>query len=673
MKAIGVAPGDLITVTYLKEGFTRQPFRVLKISPATNYRTATITAQIHDDAWYADTNGQCLSPSGATIQDTSGVGLPKPLLGSVVDVDGNVQFGVAETATANSDGSVETSILVSFVPPAVLAVGGPAVPLIDLSPTYGTGGTFQSGQVLYYAVSAADLAGNESTLSFLVTASIAADGCSVTLTGLSFASATTAFHVYRGSTPAQLLRIASDQPIACSFTDPGLVTELTPPADPNFDHANFYWRSEVQPEIGVTMHSATTIGNGTLQMALNAYRGLIARITRGTGAGQERSVAANDGTTLTVCRWNVEPDASSFFTVAEAGWHFAAVTDSSPVQFAIPNRAGEVVEVTGRAANVNNAECAPEVSTVTRWTIGGSGMADAQAPPEPLFGLGAGAGGGSIILSGVSFADLSNTNTISSGTLTLYYWNELLGTPSTLLAGDMADGDAALSLNVAGPGQAGTKLQIDGEILSISSVGSGKTEYAVTRGVDGSSAASHAAGTPVYPLANQTTIVPFPNGFFGSPYSGNWTYPIAVPDIRVGSAELFVTNPKGNSPTAGICVTHNADSGLRTLSGGQYSIQVDGYLAVEECVAPAVVIEAAHAVRDVFAILGAAADASVQVRVDLNGSVYCTLTFAPGTISSNSISGNTLPPLPAMGQLTVAILSVGQTVPGANLTVTIRL
>ena len=83
------------------------------------------------------------------------------------------------------------------------------------------------------------------------------------------------------------------------------------------------------------------------------------------GAGQERSVAANDGTTLTVCRWNVEPDASSFFTVAEAGWHFAAVTDSSPVQFAIPNRAGEVVEVTGRAANVNNAECAPEVSTRT--------------------------------------------------------------------------------------------------------------------------------------------------------------------------------------------------------------------------------------------------------------------------------------------------------------------
>ena len=40
VKAFGIRPGDLITVTYQKEGFTRQPFRVLKISPATNYRTA---------------------------------------------------------------------------------------------------------------------------------------------------------------------------------------------------------------------------------------------------------------------------------------------------------------------------------------------------------------------------------------------------------------------------------------------------------------------------------------------------------------------------------------------------------------------------------------------------------------------------------------------------------
>ena len=673
VQAFGVAPGDIITVTYLKEGFIRQPFRVLKISPATNYRTSTITAQIHDDAWYADTNGQVTSPSGQVIQDNSGVGLPNPLLGSVVDGNGNVQFGVVETATTNSDGTIETSVIVSFTPPALVTCGGPGIPLVSLSPMIDAGGSIKGGQTLYYAVSTEDSAGRESALSFVVRATITADASSVTLTGLSFAAGTAAFYVYRGPTPSQLLRVASGQPIAATFTDAGLVDQLTPPPDSNFDHANFYWRSELQPEIGVTRHSATTVGNAILQMALNGYLGMTVRITRGTGAAQERSITANDATTLTVSTWDVEPDASSFFAIAEAGWHFGAAAESSPVQFAIPNRAGEVVQITGRAANVNNLECAPQVSTVTRWTTGGSGGADTQAPPQPFFGLQPGSGGGAVVLSGVSFTNLINTDSISSGTLTLHYWNELTGTPPTQLASDLGAGDTILTLNVDGPGRVGSAVQIDAEILSVSAVTNNGTQYSIVRGVDGSTAAAHTATTPVYHLANQTTIVPFPPNFFGSPYSGSWSYPISLPDIRVGSAELFVTNQKGNSATTGVCMTHNDESGLRTLSGGQYSIQVDGFLAVEQCVAPAIVVEESHSVRDVFAILGTAADAQVQVQVNVANAVYCTLTFAPGTITSNSVLGSTLPPLLAMTQVTVAVLSVGQNYPGANLTVLIRL
>ena len=673
IQVFGVSPGDLITVTYLKEGFLRQPFRVLKISPATNYRTSTIAAQIHDDAWYADTNGQATSPSGQTAQENSGVGLPNPLVGSVIDGNGNVQFGIVETADQNSDGTVETSVIVSFSPPATVVASGPGIPLVSLSATIGTGGSISGGQTLYYAVSAVDSSGNESALSFIVTAIIAADGSSVTLTGLSFTAASAAFHVYRGGTPANLLRVATDQPIAASFTDGGLVDQLIPPPDSNFDHANFYWRSELQPEIAVTSHSATTVGNATLQMAVNGYAGMTVRITRGTGAGQERSITANDATTLTVARWDAEPDATSFFTVAEAGWHFGAVAESSPVQFAVPNRAGEVVQITGRSANVNNLECSPQLSIVTRWTIGGSGKADTQVPPQPFFGLGPGTGGGTVVVSGVSFTDLTNTESISSGTLTLYYWNELSGTPTTLLESDIGASDQSLTLNAAGPAQVGSVLQIDGEILSVSAVTNNGTQYGIVRGVDGSTAAIHTAATPVYQLTSQTTIVPFPAGFFGSPYSGSWSYPIALPDVRVGSAELFVTNQLGNSPVAGIAMTHNQDNGLRTLAGGQYTIQVDGFLAVEQCVAPAIVVETAHSVRDVFAILGTASDAEVQVQVIVNGSEYCTLTFAPGTITSNSILGGTLPPLAAMAQITVAVLSVGQNLPGADLTVIIRL
>src|SRR5208283_1736152 len=133
IRAFGIRPGDLITLTYLKEGLNRQPLRVLKISPATNYRTSTITAQFHDDAWYSDTNGQATSPTGTVTQGNAGMGVPRPLIGTVLDENGDVQFGVVESTATSSDGTVETLVSVSFVPPAGAGVSspgaGPGVPL----------------------------------------------------------------------------------------------------------------------------------------------------------------------------------------------------------------------------------------------------------------------------------------------------------------------------------------------------------------------------------------------------------------------------------------------------------------------------------------------------------------------------------------------------------------
>jgi hypothetical protein len=237
----------------------------------------------------------------------------------------------------------------------------------------------------------------------------------------------------------------------------------------------------------------------------------------------------------------------------------------------------------------------------------------------------------------------------------------------------MGADDRTLTLGAAGPAVAGSILEIDGEILRVTAVENGGAEYSVARGIDGTTAATHAASAPVYHLASQTVVAPFPANFFGSPYCGNWSYPVALPDVRVGCAELFVTNDIGNSTTAAINLTHNDDNGLRTLSGGQYSIQVDGYLAVEQCVAPPIVLEASHTVRDVYAVLGTAADAVVQVQVNVNGALYCALTFQPGATLSSSVNGNILPPLTMGAQVTAAVTAVGQTYPGANLTVLIRL
>jgi hypothetical protein len=200
-----------------------------------------------------------------------GLGVPKPLLGSSVDENGNVQFGIVETAEMNSDGTVETGVTVSFVVPIAPSSKAPTMPLVSLASTIGSGGSLQGGQTLYYGVSGENNAGNEGILSFLVVAVITNNGSSATLSDLSFAPGTSKFHVYRGNTPAELYRIASDLPLATQFTDTGLPIQLIAPPDANFDHSNFYWRLEQQGECAATLHSPTTVGNGTLSMAANGY------------------------------------------------------------------------------------------------------------------------------------------------------------------------------------------------------------------------------------------------------------------------------------------------------------------------------------------------------------------------------------------------------------------
>jgi hypothetical protein len=671
VKAFGVRPGDLISVTYEKEGFDRQPFRVLKIAPTTNYRTAKITAQIHEDVWYSDTRGQDGGASGATSTGSSGLGVPKPLIGSVKDDNGDIQFGISESA--DSDDASEVDLTVSFTDPGTVSANGPGIPLLSLIPVVGTGGTITGGSMYYYGLTSVDSAGQESKLSFLVRASVHTDGGSVTLQGLSFPSAAANFNVYRGTTPARMFRIASSQALAASFTDTGLEAQLVAAPDANYDHANFYWRRELQPEVAATQHAPASVGSGLLSMVTNEYRGMVARITRGIGMGQERAITANDAQNLTVStRWTVEPDATSYFVIAEPGWQYAAVTKQSPVTFRVVNRTGETVEISGRSANVNDVECPDTLSPVTRWQLGSSGTGDAGVPPTPFFGLAEGRTGGTVELSGVSFGDLTNTRTITSATLRLRYWNELLGTPAVTITEALAAHDTKVQLSAAATGQAGTALQIGNEVMLVSSVGSDGASYVVERGALGSTAATHDAGATVYQLADYSAIAAFPVGFFGSLYSGEWSYPVLLPDARVATAELYVTNRRGNSDTRAICLTSTEDLGLRTLSGGQYSIEVGGYLAVDESAAPAIIADATHAVRDVYAVIGKAADLPVEMTANVDGEAYCALTIETGNLVSNAVSGKGLAPLKAGSKVTLAITGVGSTYPGGDLTVVIR-
>jgi hypothetical protein len=679
VKAMAQRVGDIITVTYAKEGFTSQPFRILKIAPGMNYRTAHITAQLHNDAWYEDTNGQLTAIPQTSRQPAVGANLPNPVAGTEVDSTGQVQFTITEIEVTGTDGTILAEVDVQFSPPIAGQSRLAGIPIVSLQSTVlATGGTLAGGQTLYYAVTATDANGDETGPSFTVRAAIPAGSStnSVRLNSLSFTPATSSFNVYRGLFPTQLYRIASGVAPAAQFADTGLALQLVSSPDPFYDHANFYWRMEETAEKFATIIAADQIGDSSLSMTPNAYVGHVVRLVDGQGAGQERAIESNTATTLTIDRdWDATPDGSTHFVVNEAAWHFGARARSSPAQFQIPNLQGRVVQVTGRAANVNNVEAPEAMAVVTRWRIGGggTGVADTGPPPEPSFGTSA-RGDGNLRFLGIAFQELDNTQGISSGTFLLHYRDELQGPSSVLLAAGIDAAVTTLTLSIAGDAVAGDLIQIDSEIMQVTDVQNTSQTYIVTRAQQGSTAAAHNANAPIYRLQSRTIIVPFDPNFFSTPAAGAWSHSEWIPDIRLASAEFFVTNSFGSSPTTVGTYTQLTDNGQRTLRGGQLDLQVDGVVGIQSDAVPQITIAQSTSVRDVYATVEQApSGADLSAVIKTNGGAWATITILDGHTISNPFDAAEIPPLAADSVVSLDITGVGTTFPGQRLVVSIRL
>lgn len=677
IRGIGVRPGDLIAISYLKEGFDRQLFRVVKIAPSMNFRTVTITAQIHDDVWYSGNGGN----GGRRRRQLRGeTGIPRPLVGKLLDEENNPQFEVEELALDESDGGAKVLLRVGFTTPPNPSSSRASIPRLSLAAdVLSGGGTLAPGQTLYYAVSAVDGDGVETGLSFTVRARIPEGPQSaVRVRGLSFDPDAARMCVYRGSSPQQLDRIASDLPTAAEFVDVGFPSLFIPAPDPDYDHANFHWRFEERPAMQTTVASATTVGNSSLTMIHNEHRGSAVRILSGPGKGQERRVIANDATTVAIDRpWTITPTPDSRFVIAEASWRFGAMSRTDRAEFEVPNRGGVTIQISGRSANSRDEECPLELSPITRWRVGGvlggEGL-DGAEPGEPVFGLFA-AGDGSVEVLSVGFSDLVNTRTISGGTIALYYWDELSSPTTSHLTSAVDDSTIELELNSDGGATAGSYIQIGPEVMRVEEIATGGA-YQVERGYFGTPITNHDVGAVVFHLKKRVNVIPFVRDFFGSPASGSFSFPIYLPNARVAAAELFVTNSRGNSPVAQRGFTANVDSGIRTFSGEQLMCQVDGFLAIESGASPVAIVGGWRAVRDAFAVVRESPSGGpIVLRVLVNNAEYCNLTIPPGATLSNTVSGFNLPPLPDGAIVSVDIISVpasGAASPGRDLTVTIR-
>jgi hypothetical protein len=278
-------------------------------------------------------------------------------------------------------------------------------------------------------------------------------------------------------------------------------------------------------------------------------------------------------------------------------------------------------------------------------------------------------------VSGIGFTELTNTRTITAGSLTLHYWNELAGPTDVALAEPMSEESTIVRLTTEGAFSPGTIVQIGAELVSVDAISEDSLQLTVQRGVMGSSSAVHEAGQKAWCLDRKAFVLPFLKGIFGTPASGSYSQMLLVPDIRIVAAELYVTNVKGNSQVGVAAYSGLVDGGMRTLSGGQFSMQVDGPLAVQSDAVPQLSVESSHAVRDIFAtVTEPSTGGPIEIRVTKDGEAYCDLTIPAGaSLSDPVVDGLTLPPLLGGWKLGIDILSAGTDRPGAGLTVTIRL
>jgi hypothetical protein len=220
-------------------------------------------------------------------------------------------------------------------------------------------------------------------------------------------------------------------------------------------------------------------------------------------------------------------------------------------------------------------------------------------------------------------------------------------------------------------------IQIDSEIMVILKLAADTGICTVVRSALGSTGMTHAAEAVVTALAKHTTILPFAAGFFGNPASASYVHTIHAPDVCVAATQLYLTNVRGDGQAGTQCFINASSNGLRTLSGGQLSLQVSGTLAVQQNATPPLFIEASHSVQDVRATVGVAPVGSPLGLTLWQGStVYCCLQIPAGATTSPVIDGVTLTPLVAGSMLRLDITGVPTgwaNSPGRDLTVTIRL
>ncbi len=666
LRGVHLRPGDLIAVTYEKHGFDRSLFRVIETRVSSRLETVEVMAQLHQDHWYSD-------DPRVRYDRKRLYAWANRAARAVIPLEASESLGYDE------NGQEKAAVKIPFVRPGS-PVDGLAVPLVSFQYSVANAGGGLGPGNYYYGFTAVDAQGGESALSTLIPVYIESSGGNhvVTVQGLSLGNGAVAMHVYRGSTPYQLRRIASSVAVAAQFVDAGAAAEEELAPDANYRKLQSYFRREFMPSQAADVFSADTIGETGLSLTPDEWNGKSVVIRSGKGRGQERRIVSHTENTFTLHeKWMTIPDATSQFAVVQTEWTRAQESEGSEITVFLPLLSSETIEINLRSVDSDGDELAAFESPSVVWQIGvtGSGGSggDTGVPPEASFGFRL-LEGGTVSVGGFAFSQFTNLSTAYAAKLGLLFWDELSApTPLSLAAGI---DDVQTSIEISGlaePLAAGDFIQIGQEVCSVVERVGTSDVYEVLRGSHLSPASAHAAAAPVFALDRRDEVINLLPGLLTSTAGVRFRYNTRIPYVRIAAADLAIYNRLGAGALREECYTQIAGDGIRTLSGGQVAFSVAGYLAIEAGVGTAYVTEREMAVGDVSAFVSEPpGGAPVEVLVRVDGVEYATLSIPAGSFTSPAVSRFNHAPIPAGSTITFDITNVpsaAQGTPGRDLTV----
>ena len=678
VKGLGMQPGDIITLTSGDYELARAPFRVLRLSPGLNFETVAVLAQTHDDGWYGP--GTAVSSGSTGWPSAVNSGTPLPIAGYTYSADSGHLLDILESSASLTDGGSNELLVVRFRPPRQQVASLPA-PSIKQPATITAGGTLRPGtKALYYAVTALDNEGAESRLSQIVQVVTGAmeAGFSVTINGLAAPTGATGLRVYRGESVFDLLYLADIAVDLTSWMDQGGEVSPMRPADPRYDHANFYWRAELTGQLAIVSLSDETIEVPDGKYVTDQFAGSALTVVTGRARDWQSTVAANTSTAFkTTDPLPAGLAVGDTIVIADASWRLAGRSYSDQITWEAPNRAGLTIQIIGRSCTADGMEAPEQQSFLNHYTlVGGSGsLMDSRVPPQPTSIIAAPADG-TILLTHITTETLTGTNTVSEATLVTYSNDETSTVASFSVPTALAADDLTIPLAGVLSLAENTYVQVDSEILCINEPTEDGSARWIARGMCGSAVAAHSAGATGVVLERTLHTVPLGSGFFANPAHTDFQYRFMFPNRRVAGAQLYLLNTRGTGPGQEACFLLEGESGLHTFEGGTLILQASGVLSIERDAANSVSIDRVRIVRDLQAFVDSApSGGSLAVVVKVNGNPIATLTVPSGAVQSGSFVPVGTLALTEGSKVNIDITAVPQgsnTFSGTNLSLQIR-